>query len=63
MTLQWIAIILGTLATAVGLVGMLRPELVKRVAEDHGGSVTLVNLEEGGAEAVMKLPIDRKAEA
>jgi len=32
--------------------------LVKRVAEDHGGSVTLVNLEDGGAEAVMKLPID-----
>lgn len=37
--------------------------LVKRVAEDHGGSVTLVNLEDGGAEAVMKLPVDRKAEA
>jgi len=33
MTLQWIAIILGTLATAGGLVGVLRPELVKRFAE------------------------------
>lgn len=30
MTLQWIAIILGALATAGGLVGVLRPELVKR---------------------------------
>ncbi len=33
MTLQWIAIILGVLATAGGLVGVLRPDLVKRFAE------------------------------
>ena len=33
MTLQWIAIIIGILATAGGLVGVLRPELVKRFAE------------------------------
>jgi len=33
MTLQWIAIILGVLATAGGLVGVLRPELIKRFAE------------------------------
>ncbi len=33
MTLQWIAIILGALATAGGLVGVLRPELIKRFAE------------------------------
>ena len=33
MTLQWIAIILGTLATAGGLVGILRPELITRFAE------------------------------
>ncbi|MCK4563293.1 MAG: hypothetical protein KAU94_01310 [Verrucomicrobia bacterium] len=33
MTLQWIAIIIGILATAGGLVGVLRPESVKRFAE------------------------------
>jgi hypothetical protein len=33
MTLQWIAILIGILATAGGLVGVLRPELVKRFAE------------------------------
>ncbi len=33
MTLQWIALILGGLATAGGLVGVLRPELIKRFAE------------------------------
>ncbi len=33
MTLQWIAIILGVLATAGGLVGVLRPELVKKMIE------------------------------
>jgi hypothetical protein len=33
MTLQWITIILGGLATAGGLVGALRPDLVKRFAE------------------------------
>ena len=33
MTLQWIAIILGLLATAGGLVGAMRPELIKRFAE------------------------------
>ena len=33
MTLQWIAIILGTLATAGGLVGVLRPDLIKKFAE------------------------------
>ena len=33
MTLQWIAIILGVLTTAGGLVGVLRPELLKRFAE------------------------------
>ena len=33
MTLQWIAIILGVLATAGGLVGVLRPEFVKKFAE------------------------------
>ena len=33
MTLQWIAILLGALATAGGLVGMLRPELIKHFAE------------------------------
>ena len=33
MTLQWIAIIIGILATTGGLVGVLRPELVKRFAE------------------------------
>ena len=33
MTLQWIAIILGVLATAGGLVGVLRPDLIKRFAE------------------------------
>jgi len=30
MTLQWIAIILGMLATAGGLVGVFRPDLVRR---------------------------------
>jgi hypothetical protein len=33
MTLQWMAIILGGLATAGGLVGVWRPELIKRQAE------------------------------
>ena len=33
MSLQWIAILLGVLATAGGLVGALRPELIKRFAE------------------------------
>ena len=33
MSLQWIAILLGALATAGGLVGALRPELIKRFAE------------------------------
>jgi hypothetical protein len=33
MTLQWISIILGALATAGGLVGVARPDLVKRFAE------------------------------
>ncbi len=32
MTLQWIAIILGMLATAGGLVGVFRPDLVRRFA-------------------------------
>ncbi|MDF7823074.1 hypothetical protein P4B35_03560 [Pontiellaceae bacterium B12227] len=33
MSLQWIAIIIGMLATAGGIVGILRPDLVKRFAE------------------------------
>ncbi len=33
MSLQWIAIIVGTLATAGGVVGIVRPELIKRFAE------------------------------
>ncbi|MDF7807136.1 hypothetical protein P4E94_06780 [Pontiellaceae bacterium B12219] len=33
MSLQWISILLGTLATAGGIVGILRPDLVKRFAE------------------------------
>ncbi len=33
MTLQWIAIVLGVLATAGGLVGVLRPDLVTKFAE------------------------------
>lgn len=33
MTLQWIAIILGALATAGGLVGVLRPDLVKKAVD------------------------------
>lgn len=33
MTLQWIAIILGVLATGGGLVGVLRPELIKRFVD------------------------------
>ena len=33
MTLQWIAIILGVLASAGGLVGVLRPDLIKKQAE------------------------------
>ncbi len=32
MTLQWIAICIGALATVGGLVGALRPELIKRFA-------------------------------
>jgi hypothetical protein len=39
MTLQWIAIILGVLATAGGLVGVLRPQLVSRFAEVFPRSV------------------------
>jgi len=33
MTLQWIAIIIGILATAGGLVGVFRPDLIKKQAE------------------------------
>ena len=33
MTLQWIAIILGVLAAAGGLVGIRRPDLIKRQAD------------------------------
>lgn len=33
MSLQWIAIILGVASTAGGLVGIFRPELIKRFAE------------------------------
>lgn len=33
MSLQWIAIIFGTLATAGGFIGIFRPELVTRFAE------------------------------
>ena len=33
MTLQWIAILIGALATLGGLVGVFRPELIKRFAE------------------------------
>jgi len=33
MTLQWIAIIIGILATAGGLAGVLRPDLIKKFAE------------------------------
>jgi hypothetical protein len=33
MTLQWIAIIIGTLGVAVGLIGLLRPEVAHRFAE------------------------------
>ena len=33
MSLQWIAIIFGVLATAGGIVGIIRPELVKRHAD------------------------------
>jgi len=33
MTLQWIAIIIGILGTAGGLIGLLRPELANRFAE------------------------------
>jgi hypothetical protein len=33
MSLQWIAIILGTLATAGGILGIVRPDLIKRFAE------------------------------
>lgn len=39
MTLQWIAIGIGVLATAGGLVGVLRPERVKRFAEVFPRSV------------------------
>ncbi len=35
--------------------------LVKRVAEDHGGTVSLTDREGGGAEAILSLPIDGKA--
>lgn len=33
MSLQWIAILLGTLAAAGGIVGLVRPQLVQRFAE------------------------------
>jgi hypothetical protein len=33
MTLQWIAIILGVLATAGGLTGVLRPDLIRKQTE------------------------------
>ena len=33
MTLQWIAIIIGVLATAGGLVGVLRPDLIRKSIE------------------------------
>jgi hypothetical protein len=33
MSLQWIAIIVGVLATAGGLTGVFRPDLIKRFAE------------------------------
>ncbi len=33
MSLQWISIILGVLATAGGLVGIFRPDLIKRFSE------------------------------
>jgi len=33
MTLQWIAIIIGILATVGGLAGVLRPDLIKKFAE------------------------------
>jgi signal transduction histidine kinase len=36
--------------------------LVKRVAEEHGGTATLANRNGGGAEAVLSLPIDGKGE-
>ncbi len=36
--------------------------LVRRVAEDLGGTVSLDNLQGGGAEAILSLPIDREAE-
>jgi signal transduction histidine kinase len=35
--------------------------LVKRVAEDHGGTVSLTDRKGGGAEAILSLPIDGKA--
>ncbi len=36
--------------------------LVKRVAEEHGGSITLANRDGGGAEATLSLPLDEKGE-
>lgn len=33
MSLQWIAILLGVLATAGGLIGIVKPELISRFAE------------------------------
>ncbi len=33
MSLQWISIILGVLATAGGLVGIIKPDLIKRFSE------------------------------
>ena len=44
-----------TTGTGLGLA------LVKRVAEDHGGTVSLTDREGGGAEAILSLPIDGKA--
>ena len=35
--------------------------LVKRVAEEHGGTIALANREGGGAEATLSLPIDGEA--
>ena len=39
MSLQWIAIVLGVLATAGGIIGIVKPEQVKRFAEVFPRSV------------------------
>jgi signal transduction histidine kinase len=41
--------------------GGLGLSLVKRVAEEHGGSCTLVNREGGGVEVCLELPTGREA--